>query len=379
MDSTFVSVREVAAIALSQILKVTFKEPGEYKGYWQKFKNTSIEERWYTSLEDDGAKPEQWKNAAMNLLSRTEGVNTYLWGNAPAPKTTNRFAYNYTGLRAKKNPSFSDLLEKRALGLVNKNDPDNKKEQNFYHSSEFCLMLAEWDPQHARTILELVLQRGISMVSEGKSHQTWQLGASTLQMAKLANTLAALDDFQGLEMYCAWLGTQKLEDLTETFPGSLSPLGRFPNNLAVREASIKLFGNEGQKWIAGRQSQSLLRTRLVCNPVFLKFVLVTLANESIVGDFIVGKDNEYTLKTAYGTQGGMIRLDAFAPVPGTSIPLRICDEIARNLSRIEDLPPFQPYWPLEKRNSALQDIITFLKSNSDRLNLKPPQANDVDE
>ena len=48
------------------------------------------------------------------------------------------------------------------------------------------------------------------------------------------------------------------------------------------------------------------------------------------------------------------------PDPGTTVPVRVCDSYAWNLSRLAGFPTFDPFAPLEQRDRAIAECTRIL-------------------
>jgi hypothetical protein len=366
-----ISVADAAQAALNEILKVHFANGAEYRAYWAKYKNVPRAERWYETLRDDAAGRAQWMQAAGNLLSRIAGEHTFPWRFAPRPNATNNYHYAGESLRSKRNPSVAELLTQRALDIAPTNYASSEACWTFEDAANLGLMLAEWDAETAKSALGKIIQRCPALYGKRDS---WTSGCAVVpqRFAALANAMAELGDASGLDLYAHWLSSQTQKDLHDALPKVLSPLGRFPDQLSIREVSAKLFSPEHDEWISGsRWSGDLLKTRLITNPSFRALVLVTLTNTSSAGTIVLKEGNQYELRSKHSSEGGTLQPDSFAPKIGEIVSFRTCDDVAHRLSRIENLPCLELYWPEAKRDDAVAGVIQFLKQDGDHLKLKP--------
>ncbi len=367
-----ISVKSPAFAALSEILSVNFETPAEYRAYWQKYKSLSPAERWYQTLLDDRAGRRQWMDAAQNILSRTDGKTVYLWKNAPVPNPANRFTYVANNLRTKTNPSVADLLLRRALDIA----PTN------YHSSDDCwtfedaailgLMVAEWDHASAKNALGKILACCPALFPD-VGRENWTTGCAVVpqQLAALVVAMAKLGDTTGLDAYANWARARNLHAFEDSLPGSLSPFGLFPDHPSIKAASAELFSATNSNWLVLSSSADLLRSRLVQNAAFRSLILDALADKTPAGIFRMTKQGYFSIEFKNGSESGMIQPDPALPKVGDSVSFRVCDNIARRLSRIQNLPESKIYWPEARRDAALAAIITFLKENGDNLKLGP--------
>lgn len=364
-----VSVADAAQEALDGILKMHFDTAAEYQDYWQKYKSLAQAERWYDALRDDHAGRKQWMEAAENILSRTDGKYTYSWREAPAPNASNGLTYVVKDLRLKSNPSISDLLAKRALAIAPTNYDDSDACWSFDDATTLTMMLVELVPDNAPGVLTKLIPRCPLFFG-------WDEADVQEDLAKLAVALAHLGDGSGLDIYAKWLACQKFNEVQDgwALPKVLAPLGRFPDRPSIREVSAKIFQIGTVDWLnQPGGSDDLLQTHLIRNEAFRDLVLQSLKNGEQCGTIVIKEGGQFEATEGQGGFGGDVRHDdPLAPKIGQRISFRVCDDTARRLSRIKNLPQFEPYWPEDKRNTAIAAISVFLKEHGNHLEVKPP-------
>lgn len=369
-ERNLLSVQEAAQAALSAILMVDFKTAAEYRAYWQKYKSVAQPERWYLTLLDDEAGRQQWMQAAVEILSRTDGRTAYLWKNAPIPNATNGYRYVAESLRSRADPSVADLFLKRALAIAPTNFTSSDDCGTFADAADLGLMLAEWDPKAAKDALGKIIQRCPALYADAPGR--WGTGCAVVpeQFAGLAVALAKLGDTSGLDLYSKWLGHQNFEDIADALPGVLTPLWRFPDQPSIKDVSARIFQMQKVDWMSEWVGTDLLHTHLVQNEAFRRLILQALTDKSKAGTFVRLADGQYRINTPGIQRGSVFDPDAFAPKVGEVVSFRVCDDIADRLSRIEDLPQFKIYWPEAMRDAAIANIIRFLNQNGDQLKLR---------
>lgn len=353
-----IPVKIPAQIALDEILHVHFETAPEYQAYWEKYGHTSQLERWYQTLQDDHAGRKQWMQAAENILLRTDGKVTYVWHYAPIPNATNNFRYVAEGLRLKSSPSVSDLFVKRILEIAPTNYAGAQEFWAFEDAARLGLMLVEWDSNAGVRALSQIVHR-------------WPMAAGeSSYLAEVVVAMARRGDTSGLDIYAKWLVNQDIADLQVARTLALEPLGRFPNHPAIQEVSKKLFQPGKADWITPQWGADLLGSQLLLNESFRLLVLQALTDNAIAGTFVLNKRGQYTIAVESSGVSYLFESDPLAPKIGEPVSFRVCDDVARRLSRIENLPELKVYWPEAKRDGALADIIRFLKENGDHLTLK---------
>jgi len=204
--------------------------------------------------------------------------------------------------------------------------------------------------------------------------EKWSTGCAAVpeRFAALADAMAESDDTTGLDLYAKWVSDKNLKDLEDALPGALAPLGRFPNQPSIQEASARFFQPENGDWLASSWAgRDLIRTRLVLNKAFRALILRALGDKTESGTIAFRANGEFEIRTRGSSERGTLKRDAFAPNAGESVSFRVCDDVARRLSRIEGLPRLELYWPEAKRDVVLASIVQFLNENASELKLKP--------
>lgn len=362
-------VKSAAHAALAEILKINLENAPAYRAYWQKYRSISKSERFLHLLEDDQAGAGQWLEAARNILSRTDGKQVFLWGNAPRPKATNSLAYHELSLRENSHSAVSSALLKRALELAPVDYRSTKDYWTFNDAVTFGLMLAEWDPTAARLGLIKIIQRSHALFDQPNATGR---NLSGRQFALLVRAMAELGDDQGLAHYASWVAKQSYSDLVGDLPYVLSPLGKFPENPKIKTASVVLFQKETEKWIFGQSwHNDLLSSSLMYNESFRSLVLEAMNDKTPSGSIMLNENGNFTIQIRTMTEIRSLEKDASTPKVGEKITLRRCDEIAYRLSHLENLPDFQIYWPENMRDKALIETAKFLREHGSDFKLKP--------
>ena len=369
LNRRVIPVQDAANAALDEIFKVHFETQAEYRAYWQKYKSVPLTERWSRALLDDQAGRRQWMQAAANILSLTDGTAVYPWKNAPIPNATNHYAYVAESLRAKTAPSVAELFIRRAFEIAPTKYNSSEDCWTYQDAADLGLMLAVWDREAATAGLREIIRRCPALYAE---RANWSTGCAVVpeRFAALADDLAESGDTTGLDNYAKWVSDKNLKDLEDALPGALAPLGHFPNQPSIQEASAKLFQPENGDWLASSwPGRALIRTRLVLNNAFRALIL--LGDKSESGTIVLRATGEFEIRTRGSSERGTLKRDGFAPNAGESVSFRVCDDVARRLSRIEGLPRLELYWPEAKRDGALVSIVQFLRENGNELKLKP--------
>src|SRR5207247_10023356 len=115
----------------------------------------------------------------------------------------------------------------------------------------------------------------------------------------------------------------------------------------------------------------MLKSRLGLTDEFQALILRALGDKSESGTIVLRANGEFEIRSRGSSEAGTLKRDAFAPNASESVSFRVCDDVARRLSRIEGLPRLELYWPEAKRDVVLASIVQFLTENGKELKLKP--------
>ena len=113
------------------------------RAYWRKFRDVPLEERWYQTLTNDNAGTEAWREAAGRI---TEPLRS-----GPG---TNASRMRGEALRAKTNPSVSELLDRR----IRQTTPRSVDYYNFENARGSVSTIVRWDPKAAISTLRFQMR-----------------------------------------------------------------------------------------------------------------------------------------------------------------------------------------------------------------------------
>jgi hypothetical protein len=125
----------------------------------------------------------------------------------------------------------------------------------------------------------------------------------------------------------------------------------------------------------------LIHTPMIGLPGFRKELLRGLDDTSPGGTILVNASGfTYTFLPKMGgstqTSSDPAQMPSDAPKPGTTVPFRISDAYAYQLSQVEGFPIFKLYWPVAQRNAALAVCKTYLRQYGDAYRSKPDDPYD---
>jgi len=385
-EGPIIPVYEPAFVAIVGILKTPFslsdsaeKDPrnlslddrkalaAKIRDYWQKNKGMSLSDRWYATLQDDNAGASAWFLAVDNIVQPTNVTTTPGtmfgggWSSGGGFPQKTPVVLQGESLRAKTNPSVSDLIIKRFKQVIAQSASD--KNISFDPVGKLILALADWDGKaHLDDLRE--------MAQAFHTRFPHEQGAfvSTLQTeAMIYRKRLALGDPRVLQDNADWLvAINPTEwcnfDLTNPF----QIMWHYPNDPVIRQAAEKLFDSKNSPWIPLNRVKplnesstlaDLVTTPLIGLAAFRQEVLRRLDDPSIDGTIQINDngnvgcmltDDVHQNFTVASCKG-----DPLAPPAGSSISFRTCDWFAYELSRLDGFPRIGLYWPQPQRDAAV--------------------------
>jgi len=387
-------VREAAYVALAGILQTDEFAPNyrhqdtpqqvaaHIRAFWEKNKSFSMEERWYRTLQDDTATSEQWFAAAGKIVqpSNISDVPGSGWRQmtttTPSP-TGQAIAKRGEVLRAKTNPSVSELFAKRIAQLGAEHQGNSN---DLFHQQNICTMalqFADWDVAAALPTLRVLIPK-CGALCEVYGHIA--SGASGMMCTSIAQlTLARMrgKDPQAIPDYLAWVNSSKF-GLVDDIPSlALEPFWRFPHDPALAAGAKELFGNPQRPWggLSVKANDLFASCKVIDSPLlgvtaYRTHLLRALADTHHVGSVStskVGKTYQIEMANNGGSMSDSIPAgDSQVSAAGTASPVRLCDYYATQLGKVEGMPDFQPYWSQTERDAAIAAQIVQLRKYGER-------------
>jgi len=350
----------------------------QIRAYWSKVRGKTQPERWYAILLNEDATPDAWAEAAgdiilpddadlfsgygVMMMSHPSGSPVRFWGES---------------LRNKTNPSVSDLLIKRLKECITANNP--KSSFPLEAPKKLATALAKWDGKNQLETLRWYCGELQKIVQK----ETDSNGPGEIQDL-ISNYLRRheLGDPQALGEYAQWLraaDAQKLDKLAQLYGAFfLSPVWSYPDDPAMVSLSKWLFEDRKSQWSTGPGGvepdwiATSVHTPLESIPAFRASIIQDLRNKKVVGSVEVTPTN-IMVQYHYGSGDSNNDPDA---VVGTKQPVRLCDFIASRISKYQGAPRFETYWPESRRDSVIEDSITFLKHYGNQLSYKTSPEDD---
>ncbi len=409
-ERTVITVADAAYVALSGILKQSFFSVGctsdnlsrrdsdyhkrlaqQIRKHYNRYKNMSIVDKWYNILKnDDESAPAQLQAAAgicrksnVKVIPNSGAFSSY----SIDKPGTGKIGMKGEVLRAKKNPSVSDLLNLRAVEYLPKGRLNTWSFENAY---KMALLSAEWDlPNSLPALLKVsdAIYLGLSRYSRSRnSHWTELLVPLTVQRVK-AGDKAAL--YRYCQIVLAHPGTVLGEHSRGDWEKYLKPLYVFPEenvSVATAETIFNTHGNTWNKYFGEfKDAQKTISYYRRFNPdekdIFAEFmrlvpyrkhVLAGLSNKTEIIEwktritpYGLGCGYEFMDKSQSGNWSEDIKdvkSDPRFPGNNTTQILRVCDAYAKALSSIKGAgyPVFRRYWNVADRDKVINKIRNIL-------------------
>jgi len=363
---------------------------GKISAYWDRYKSVSLVDRWYATLQDDAAGPDAWFLAVNNIVQPTDVSTTPRtmfgggWSSGGGFPQKAPVVLQGESLRAKTNPSVSDLIIKRFKQALAQSTSD--KNISFDPVGKLILALADWDGKaHLDDLREMAQAFHTRFPHEQAAF------ASTLQTeAMIYRKRIALDDPRALQDYADWLvAINPTEwcnfDLTNPF----QIMWHYPNDPIIRQAAEKIFDGENSRWSPLNRvrplNDSATLSDLATTPLiglvgFRREVIRRLADTSLDGTAqLDGKGNVGGMLNDDGHQNfslGSCQDDPLAPTKATILSFRTCDWFAYELSRLDGFPRIGLYWPQKQRDAAVKACKAVLEQYGDAFQAHPQDPYD---
>jgi hypothetical protein len=178
--------------------------------HWKKFKGISLPERWYMTLSDDKAAPNQWSQAAANIaepgdVEVTPSSMIGGWRTEPVRKPGEKPKLQGNPLRQKKNPSVSELLVKRMQAMMSAATADAASSNAFTSwsaAAEIAAALADWD---AKSNLDALRDYTLAMQKQNLANPFGNGYWFVMRIAAMFEKRQAAGDRRVIEDYVSWL------------------------------------------------------------------------------------------------------------------------------------------------------------------------------
>ena len=268
-------------------------------------------------------------------------------------------------LRSKTNPSVTDLLLKRATAVA---EEANKKDQSMAveaigNGTELVSILSQWDkPASAVAPAQSLMRHSIELWP----NWTTFIMSSGHDLARYIPRMTQIrvegGDMNALAEYAEWVKSAGEEQIDEYVIDAFEPLWRNPSNQTVSTLSEWLFNDSASPWskLPWKRSHfhDPLDSDLVKLSAFRRLLVRELENQTVAGsmEWHVGQGINISYHT--GTSNGGHHFawpETESPADGTKVEIRRCDWVAWTLSKSKQIPFFDPFASVEKRDEAIKN------------------------
>ena len=358
-DRHVLPVASAAKAAEQEILHAQFQNAVDARAYWKQNRGVKLEDRWYATLEDNKAGVERWAEAAKNITQPENVFGTPGTGFSQTSPVSSNAPVHMRGevLRNKAWPSVSELMARRALESVS-TGPNNS---SFLSGCEIGLCLASWDVHASGSTAKQLVDDCRNAMASSDQQGSWTIQILGRFIGKFTLARVRSGETNALEDYAAWLKTMSPDRLETYLPDSLAPMTNFPNKKVIQNVTEELFNNPTSAWsqLPWKQAGFFnpVESGLIKVPAFRKLLARELDKKDVIGsmEYFRPNDVSYNLKDFGGGSRGYKWPDAEQPAIGTKAEIRQCDWIAWSLSNSKQIPFFNPFALVEKRDEAIKD------------------------
>lgn len=352
------SVNNAAWVALQTILQAGFANAAEMRVYWNKFKHLKLEERWYAILADDTAR-NRWQEAAANIV-QPENATHFPGGYSMEKPAATNAAVKLRGecLRSERNPSITELLTRHALEVPTNN-------VGSYDLSSCCQMaeyLARWDVQAALPVAKTLSKRASTVIK----YSGQQLGD---YLTKLALARAKAGDSSAFDEYAEWIVTTSPSQFERFNLDCFEPMKQSPTNPILQTAAEKLFSQTNSAWGALPWKNNFNWPTVDAGLVPIKGYRTLLCRElektNLCGSVNLERPGfiAYTVTDLHQSGSFGVALPASClATNGSTVTIRWGDWVAIALANCNSNFPFDPFAAADKRDEAINAVISKLQS-----------------
>lgn len=393
-DRHVLPVGSAAKAALQEILQTQFQSAAEARAFWNHYKGLSQEERWYRVLRDESVAQEQpvrvgspggpahmekmqvfgrgqWMEAARMIVQPVNltGVPGSGFYRSNPTKLGENVKLRGEPLRSKRDPSVTELLVKQAnLVAEQANLLDQFQGVDAIRAgTELAGIINKWEKPAAVVPARTLMRRAIALWPDWTTFIMSSGHYLARDIPQLTEIRVEGGDTDALEEYAAWIKTADEEKVDENAVEAFEPLWRNPTNPAVQSVSQWLFNDPASPWskLPWRRStfHDPLDSDLMKLPAFHRLLARELENQAPIGPMQwqtgIGVNISYNITGSSGSYH-FEWPDRLGPTNGTKVEVRRCDWVAWKLSSSKQIPFFNPFAPVEKRDEAIKNAETDL-------------------
>ena len=234
-------------------------------------------------------------------------------------------------------------------------------------------MLAEWDPVAAVPTAPATWTR-ICRERYGRPNNghDWTNQNLAVSIARFTVARDKGGDAGAIREYAEWVRTTSPDWLEQNALAVLEPFRIRPDNPDLAASAEWLFGDPQSLWVPliGRkgsrttfQVAQLIASPMLEVPAFRKLILAALDDRSPIGKAEAGNGTiSVKVDAGFTMSRGTRANDPPGPVLGGSVPIRMCDFYAWQLTTLDVAPAFNPCWHETRRDAGLIATAEFLEA-----------------
>jgi hypothetical protein len=387
-DRHVVPVSSAAKAALQEILQTQFQDAAEARAFWRRYRGLSQEDRWYQVLREEtvgqeqsvqtmaaGGQPHaekmmvfgrgQWMEAARMIVQPNNVAGVPASGFYSSKPLTPGENPKLRGesLHGKRGPSVTELLVKNANSIAEEADKlDQFQGVDAIHvGTELCGIINKWEKSAGAAPAQRLMGRAIALWPNGTTFIMSSGHDLARYIPRLTEIRVEAGDTNALDEYATWMKSADEEKVDQYAVEAFEPLWHNPTNRAILTVSEQLFNDTNSPWSKLPWKRSTfhnpLDSELVTLPAFHKLLARELDKKDVVGSMEYFRPDtiSYNLKDFGGGTRGFPWPAGEQPPIGTKVEIRQCDWIAFSLSSAKQIPFFNPFAPLEKRDDAIRN------------------------
>ncbi len=380
-----VSVKEAAYAALVDLLRVDFRSNDDgtslvarIREYWRRTAALEPAERFYLTLKEDTAGPEQWLQAAANIVQPTDVESHGGWTTDPDREPGQKVELRGESLRDGRTPSVSELLLRRSDDLAAIRTGSTNDHFLFIDAGRMAIFLADWDLNAALPVLRRRLERAWHIGA--KPNDTLAFNGSPAEnfgtiISEMTLARSRCGDDAAFDEYAEWIRSADLRGIWLGARDMQEPLIRGAERPAVARAIDYLFNDPSSPWsnVFGKDSGAFVmdfwKSTLPMTAGARKQGLRGLGDRTPAGTMTLNPPEDWNSRGEGQIEFGVLGLgytgsggDPDMPDAGQSCAFRVCDVYAYFYSRYQNGPSFQLFWTKAKRDAGVAECRGWLEA-----------------
>lgn len=371
---TVADAARATVLQISQNFNLQHKPISEMKAYWQQYGAFTPTERQLEALKNDHD-PSGWYDAARFLVEPNDRVRTSdsSWTEPGRRDGMLKASFRGEPLRAQSNPTVSELLSRRIREYAESWDENGGSAFVLGRALQMVQMLDTWEPGAALAAAQVATREAMS--TKPYNVQQWAHFANAIRIRKDAGDKVVIDE------YSDWIKSDPFESLDNQVSPAFEPLIRYASDPRIASAADhfgKYMLSQRKELANSGQIRAVVTTPLLGIRSFRSAVLEMLRDKTKIGQVWVEGHTVWTSQP-HGKSGQTIdpKKGEKLPPATTKLSHRTCDALAVILARNQKDVLFEAYWPTEKRDAAIREIIQQLNAGTYPVGKWDPWMRDV--